>query len=181
MQKLAVSSESSKTQGHEDDESNPLDLAAYEAFLATQSNTTGEDYQKFKSRYITPEKHFSHVNITSDILHTGFKMYTVPPLGDQEIVKLSSRKMTAGRRLLLARRLVKRSSKQSSPRSTLARFLASSRASMRVVKMLLAMPYPPKPSSMLSDVMLSNMIWCQFSKSLKSLREYQFFTLLLLL
>jgi hypothetical protein len=42
MQKLAASLESSQTQGHNNDKSNPNDLAAYEAFLATQLNTTEE-------------------------------------------------------------------------------------------------------------------------------------------
>ncbi len=87
MPKLAASSESSKTQGHDDNKSNPNDLAAYAAFLATQSNTTEEDYQKFKSTYITPAKCFSHVDITGDILQTGFEMSTAPCLGDQEIAK----------------------------------------------------------------------------------------------
>jgi hypothetical protein len=181
MQKLAASMESFKTQGKDNNESNPDDLAAYEAFLATQSNTTEEDYQKVKSTYITPSKCFSHVDITANIFPTGFEMSTAPCLGDQEIAKIILKKNDHGEKALLTRRLLKRSSMQSSPRSILARFLAPSLALMRVVMMLLAMPYPPKPSSMPSAVMMFNMICCQFSKSLKSLMGYQFFTLFLLL
>ncbi len=43
MQKLVASSESNKTQGNDDNKLNPDDLAAYEAFHATQSNTTEKD------------------------------------------------------------------------------------------------------------------------------------------
>jgi hypothetical protein len=48
MQKLAASLESDKPLGKDDNKSNPDDLAAYEAFLATQLNTTEEDYQKIQ-------------------------------------------------------------------------------------------------------------------------------------
>jgi hypothetical protein len=95
MQKLASSLESSKIQGHNDDELKN-DLAVYEAFLATQSNTTKEDCQKLKSTYITPAKRFSHVDITGDILQTGFEMSTAPCLGDQEIAKIVFKKNECG-------------------------------------------------------------------------------------
>jgi hypothetical protein len=96
MQKIAASLESYKTQGKDGDKSNPDDLAAYEAFLATQSNTTEEDYQIFKSMYITPAKCFSHVDITGDIPETGFEMSTVPCLGDQETAKIVLKKNDHG-------------------------------------------------------------------------------------
>ncbi len=41
-------------------------------------------------------KRFSHVNITGDILHTGFEISTAPCLGDQEIAKIVLKKNDRG-------------------------------------------------------------------------------------
>jgi hypothetical protein len=96
MQKLAALLESDKTQGKDDNKSNPDDLAAYEAFPTTQSNTTEEYYQKFKSTCITPAKRFNHADFTGNILQIGFEMSTAPCLGDQEIAKIVLKKNDHG-------------------------------------------------------------------------------------
>jgi hypothetical protein len=46
--------------------------------------------------YITPAKCFTHVDITVDILQTGFEMSTAPCLGDQDIAKIVLKKNDRG-------------------------------------------------------------------------------------
>ncbi len=71
-------------------------MAAYEAFLATQTNTSEDDYQEFKSKYATPARRCSNVELTGNILSTEFELTAAPCLGLQEISKVVLKKNDHG-------------------------------------------------------------------------------------
>jgi hypothetical protein len=54
------------------------DFANYEAFLATQMDTSQGAYELFKEDYKTPARQFSNVKITGNVLKLGFQVTTAP-------------------------------------------------------------------------------------------------------
>jgi hypothetical protein len=64
------------------------DFTDYEAFLATQMDTSQGAYELFKEGYKTPTRQFSHVKITGNVLKSGFQVTTAPCLGNKNIDKV---------------------------------------------------------------------------------------------
>jgi hypothetical protein len=60
---------------------------AYAAFLASQTQTSKEEYEHFKSDYAAKNR-FGQVKIPLQIFQSGFQVTSTPCLGDQTIVNV---------------------------------------------------------------------------------------------
>ncbi len=67
----------------------------YAAFLASQTQTSKEVYERFKSDYAA-KNYFSQVKIPLQTLQSGFQVTSTPCLGDQTIVNVVLRKGDRG-------------------------------------------------------------------------------------
>jgi hypothetical protein len=66
---------------------------AYAAFLASQTQTSKEEYERFKSNYAAKNR-FGQVKIPLQTFQSGFQVTSTPHLGDQTIVNLSFKRVT---------------------------------------------------------------------------------------
>ncbi len=64
------------------------DFADYEAFLATQMDTSQGTYELFREDYKNPARQFSNVKITGNVLKSKFQVTTAPCLGNKNIDKI---------------------------------------------------------------------------------------------
>jgi hypothetical protein len=63
------------------------DFADYEAFPATQMDTSQGSYELFKEDCKTPARQFSNIKITGNVLKSGFQVTSTPCLGNENINK----------------------------------------------------------------------------------------------
>jgi hypothetical protein len=59
----------------------------YAAFLASQNQTSKEEYERFKSNYAA-KNHFGQVKIPLQTFQSGFQVTSTPRSGDQTIVNV---------------------------------------------------------------------------------------------